>query len=329
VSAPEAAYLLIGAALLAYVLTAGADFGAGYWHLVARGPRAEAQREALEHAIAPIWEANHVWIIFLIVAMFTLFAKAFAVMSIALHIPITVALVGIVLRGAAFSFRAYGLQSEHRRTTLGRIFAAASVVTPLFLGMSLAALSTGAVRVSGSNVTSGFFAGWLTPFAWLVGGLAIALFALLAAVYMTVASADPVRADFRRFALWAEAAAAVFAGAAFFRARADAPALFAQLSASTWTWPVQLATFAFAIATIAALVVRRFLLARITVAAQVGMVVIGWGAAMNWHFVLPDVSVESAASAPQVFSAFFPATAIGAVLLGPSLWYLFRVFRAQ
>jgi cytochrome d ubiquinol oxidase subunit II len=329
VSGPQLAYLLIGAALLAYVLTAGADFGAGFWHLVVRGPRARAQREALEHAIAPIWEANHVWIIFLIVAMFTLFPTAFSVMSIALHIPITLALVGIVLRGAAFSFRAYGLQSEARRTSFGRIFAAASVVTPLFLGMSLAALSTGAVRVAGSSeVTSGFFAGWLTPFAWLVGLLAVALFALLAAVYMTVASPEPVRADFRRFALGAELAAAAFAGAAFLRAGVDAPALFARLSESAWTWPLQLTTIAFALATIALLWRRRFLLARVTVAAQVGMVVIGWGAAMNWHFVLPDVSVGNSASPAGVFSAFFPAAAVGALLLGPSLWYLFRVFRA-
>lgn len=326
---PELAYLLIGAALLAYVLTAGADFGAGYWHLVANGPRAQAQREALEHAIAPIWEANHVWIIFVIVAMFTLFSKAFAVMSIALHIPITVALVGIVLRGAAFSFRAYGLQTEARRTTLGRIFAAASVVTPLFLGMSLAALSTGAVRVSGSDVTSGFFAGWLTAFAWLVGALAVALFALLAAVYMTVASSGPVRDDFRRFALITEGVAAVLAGAAFLRAGADAPSLFASLSTSAWTWPLQLTTFAFAVATLVALLRKQFALARVTVAGQVGMVVIGWGAAMNWHFVLPEVSIANAASPPAVFSAFFPATAIGALLLGPSLWVLFRVFRSR
>ena len=295
-SAPEAAYLLIGTALLAYVLTAGADFGAGFWHLVVRGPRAKDQREALEHAIAPIWEANHVWIIFLIVTLFTLFPSAFSVMSIALHIPITLALIGIVLRGAAFTFRAYGLQSEQRRTSLGRVFAAASVVTPFCLGMSLAALSTGAIRATHADVTTGFFAGWLTPFAFGVGALAVALFALLAAVYMTVASKEPVRSDFRRFALAAELAAAIFASAAFARAQVDAPALFARLSESGWTWPLQLTTFAFAVATIAALWTRRYSIARVTVAAQVAMVVIGWGAAMSWHFVLPDVSVSTAAS---------------------------------
>ncbi|MBS1148840.1 MAG: putative Cytochrome bd2, subunit [Myxococcaceae bacterium] len=328
-SAPQLAYLLIGVALLAYVLTGGADFGAGFWHLVARGPRAQAQRNALEHAIAPIWEANHVWLIFLIVAMFTLFPTAFSVMSIALHIPITLALIGIVLRGAAFSFHSYGLQSEPRRTALARVFAGASVMTPMFLGVSLAALSTGAVRVSGSDVTSGFFAGWLTPFAWLVGALAVALFALLAAVYMTVASPATVRADFRRHALGAEVAGAGFAAAAFWRARVDAPALFARLSESQWTWPLQLTTMLFAVATLFALWKRRFQAARVTVAAQVGMVVIGWGAAMNWHFVLPDVSVASAASPAVVFSAFFPAVGAGALLLGPALWYLYRVFRAH
>ncbi len=326
---PQLGYLLIGAALNAYVLTAGADFGSGFWHLIARGPRAKAQREALEHAIAPIWEANHVWIIFLIVAMFTLFPTAFSVISVALHIPVTLALIGIVLRGAAFSFRAYGLQNEARRTSFGRVFAGASVLTPVFLGMSLAAISSGAIRVTGLEVTSGFLAGWLTPFALGVGGLAVALFALLAAVYMTVASPEAVRADFRRYALAAEFVAALFAAAALFRARVDAPWLFARLSESGWTWPLQLTTLACAVATIAALWTRRFHLARVTVAAQVSMVVIGWGAAMNWHFVLPDVSVAGAASPAVVFSTFFPAVAVGGLLLGPSLWALFRVFRAR
>lgn len=327
-SVAEAAYLLIGSALIAYVLTAGADFGAGFWHLVARGPRGEAQREALEHELAPIWEANHVWIIFIVVALFTLFPSAFSVMSIALHLPLTVALIGIVLRGTAFTFRAYGMQPEPRRSALGRVFAVASVVTPLFLGMSLAALSTGAIRVVGDHVTTGFLAGWTGLFAISVGLLAVALFALLAAVYMTVAAAEPVRSDFRRLAIGAELAAAVFALAAFVRASSDAPALYARMIGSAWTWPVQLSAFGFAVATLAALWFRKFSVARFTVAAQVAMVVIGWGAAMGGHFVLPDVSIQSAASPPQVFAAFFPAVAIGALLLGPSLFFLFRVFRA-
>ena len=328
-SAPEAAWLLLGAALLAYVLTAGADFGAGFWHLVARGPRGDAQREALEHELAPIWEANHVWLIFIVVALFTLFPSAFSVMSISLHLPLTAALIGIVLRGTAFTFRAYGLQPEPRRSALGRVFAVASVVTPLFLGMSLAALSTGAIRVSGGQVATGFFAGWTTLFAVSVGLLAVAIFALLAAVYMTVAAPEPVRSDFRRLAIGAELAAAGFALAAFLRAGADAPALYARLSGSAWTWPVQLGAFGFAVATLGALWFRRFGLARFTVAAQVAMVVIGWGAAMGGHFVLPDVSLHNAASPPQVFAAFFPAVAAGAVLLGPALFFLFRVFRAR
>src|SRR5690349_21450830 len=102
-------WLIMGAGLAAYVLTGGADFGGGFWDLVASGPTEAKQRQAIARTIAPIWEANHVWLIFVVVCMFSAFPRAFAVVSVALHIPFTIVLVGIVLRGAAFVFRAYGL----------------------------------------------------------------------------------------------------------------------------------------------------------------------------------------------------------------------------
>src|SRR6476646_7696431 len=123
--------------LIVYALFAGADFGGGMWDLLAFGPRARQQREAIADAIAPVWEANHVWLILVIVLLFTAYPTAFAAIMTALHIPITIVLVGIVLRGAAFVFRKYDGQDDatHRRWSL--LFSIASFLTPLFLGMTL------------------------------------------------------------------------------------------------------------------------------------------------------------------------------------------------
>src|SRR5687768_1974630 len=108
-------WLAMGLGLCVYAVTGGADFGAGLWSLLATGQRRKEQREAVEHAIAPIWEANHVWLIFVVVLMFAAFPRAFAVLSVAMHVPIGLSLIGIVLRGASVSFYAYGIQSRRTR----------------------------------------------------------------------------------------------------------------------------------------------------------------------------------------------------------------------
>src|SRR5688500_8016485 len=125
---PEHAFVLLGLGVGAYVLTAGADFGGGVWDLLSRGPRAAAQREAIAKAIEPIWAVTHIWMIFVVVLLFTVFPVAFAVVSVALHIPLVLVLVGIVLRGSAFVFRAYGMQPNDARERWGRVFAWASAI---------------------------------------------------------------------------------------------------------------------------------------------------------------------------------------------------------
>jgi cytochrome d ubiquinol oxidase subunit II len=323
------AYLIIGAGLILYVLTAGADFGGGAWDLLASGPRRSEQRTAIEHAIAPIWEANHVWLIFVIVMMFSAFPRAFAAISIALHIPIALALIGIVLRGASFTFRAYGLQRSHVRERWGRVFAWSSSITPIFLGATLGALSTGAIRLENGEVRSGFLAGWLSPFAWLTGLFTLVLFSLLAAAYLSADTEGELRNDFRRRALITEVVAAVLAALVFWRARVDAPELFEHLASSSWTLPVQGATACAAFGTIAALLTRRHRLARVTAAAQVGLVVLGWGFAMDGHFILPDLSLEQAGARPELLGPLLIAVILGAVFLLPTLWYLIRLFHGS
>jgi len=323
-------WFALGLGLVLYALTGGPDLGAGVWNLLARGPRQAEQRRALHEAIAPIWEANHVWLIFVIVLMFSAFSRAFAAISIALHIPIARAVFAIVMRGAAFAFHAYGIHSPRTRRRWSWVFSLSSILTPILLGNVAGALGTGQIRVEDGLVTSGFFAGWTTPFAWLVGCFTLALFATLAAVYLAAEAEDPALADdFRARALGAEIVAGIFAGLVLWRAAVEAPQLYAVLMGSGWSWAVQAITADLALVTILLLWVRQPGIARYTCAAQAAAVVIAWGVAMDGHFILPDVSVESAVSHLPVLPAFALVYAGGALVLFPAFWYLLRVFKSR
>src|ERR1700716_790731 len=194
--------------LIVYALMGGADYGGGMWDLLASGPNAQRQRHAIVDAIAPIWEANHVWLVLVIVLLFTAFPRAFSVIMIALHITITAMLIVIVLRGSAVVFRKYDSTEDAIQRRWSTIFGIASFFTPFFQGLTMGALTTGDIHFVGDRVTTGFFAGWLTPFALTCGFFALALFAFLAATYMTVAlqSQPDLQDDFRRRAIWAQTA---------------------------------------------------------------------------------------------------------------------------
>jgi cytochrome d ubiquinol oxidase subunit II len=329
-------WAVMGAGVIAYVLTAGADFGGGMWHLFAAGKRAPRERAAIEHAIAPIWEANHVWLIFVIVMMFTAFPRAYAVVSTALHIPLALALLGIVIRGSAFVFHAYDVRPREGRGLYSVAFGLSSLVTPVFLGDVLGALSTGEIRWDGRHVTTGFLAGWTSPFALLTGVFAAVLFALLAAVYLTVDARDaPDGPDtelaraFRRRALALEVVAGALAFVVLMVAAEGAPRVHESVSASSWALPLQLGTAAAALATVGLLWIRRYHVARVTVAVQVALVVVGWGLAMRGDIVTPDVTLANAGVHAPAVEAVLLVVALGSVLLLPSLWYLFRVFKAR
>lgn len=320
-------YLLMGVALTLYLLTGGADFGGGIWDLLAgRGDRAEARRRAIAEAIAPIWEVNHIWLILVVVLLFTAFPIAFAAITIALHIPLTLALIGIVLRGSAFVFRAYGVDTPTWQTGWGRVFALSSLITPWFLGAAFAALATGAIRWDGATITTGFLAGWTTPFAAAVGAMTIAFCAALAAVYLTVEHASDLREAFRRRAIAAQIATGLTGTAALLLAARDAPALYGALLHPSRLW-ILIATMTLGLAALALLITRRPRLARAAIAAQAIGVVLGYGLAMQGHLIHPDLHHTTAGARPETLAALGPALAIGALLLAPSLWWLFRIFK--
>ena len=163
--------LLLGVIL--YAVLGGADFGGGVWDLLARGPRANQQREVIAHAIGPIWEANHVWLIFVIVIVFTVFPPVYAALSVALFVPLTLALVGIVFRGVAFVFRTPARSVAVIGGIWDRVFAIASVVTPVFFGMAAGAVASGQIQVIDGDVQGGPWTAWLAPFPLVIGLLAV------------------------------------------------------------------------------------------------------------------------------------------------------------
>ena len=315
-------------ALILYALMGGADFGGGVWDLLAHGQRARRQRDAIADAIAPIWEANHVWLILVIVLLFTAWPKAFAGMMTALHIPLAAMLLGIVLRGTAFVFRKYDSKEDAVQRRWSRVFGISSAFTPFVQGLTLGALTTGAIRAENGVVRTGFFAGWLTPFAIACGVFALVLFAFLAAAYLTIDTArDPeVQNDFRWRALVSEFALAPIAAIVFLTSRDGAPAMYRGLT-NWWAPLLLLWTTACAVTALIALWQRRFALARMAAIGQVTTILLGWSFAQYPNLVYPDLTIRNTAAPNITLRLLVIALGIGAVVLLPSVYYLFHVFK--
>lgn len=313
------------ASLTAYALLGGADYGGGVWDLLATGDSAQRQRDTIAHAIGPVWEANHVWLIVAVVILFTGLPRAFASMSTFLHVPLLFVLVGIVLRGSAFVFRAYGPDDPRHELFWGRVFAIASTTTPVFLGITVGALTEGRLpaRPVGSFQAT-FIAPWLTPFSLGVGAFAVVLFAFLAAVYLTLEATDEEqRAAFRVRALASGALTGVLAAGVL----ALAPMQVQQrLIAGEWALALHAVTGVAAATALLSLWYGRFHLARVAAAAQVALILWGWGLAQYPYAIRPYLTLSEAAAPENVLVILLRVLAAGSLIVLPSLAYLFRIF---
>jgi cytochrome d ubiquinol oxidase subunit II len=330
---PDLIAALMLLALNAYVLTGGADFGGGVWDLLASGPRRVEQRELVARAIAPIWEANHVWLIIVVVMLFTAFPAAFATLSTILHLPLALLLIGIVLRGSAFVFRSYGSRQGSDRRRFGRAFAIASAATPILLGVIIGSLATGAVgdaatRLGSASFNDVFVRPWIAPFPLAIGALALALFAFLAAVYLTLDTTDQeLQDDFRRRALGSAALVFMLAFGAFALSWRGAPRVRAGLTVTAWAIGLQVVTGIAATTAIVALWRRAFRIARIAAAAQVSLILWGWGLSQFPYLVPETITIRQAAAPRVTLILLLWGLAAGVVVLVPSLAYLFRMVR--
>lgn len=322
---------LIGLAMIValtfYCVMAGADYGGGVWDLFAFGPRADKQRETIATAIGPIWEANHVWLILVIVLLFGCFPPAFAAISIALHIPLTLLLIGIVLRGSAFTFRTYDSHKDETQRRWGRIFAISSLITPIILGIVVGAISNGDLQTTNQDFVETYVQPWLQPFPIAVGFLALSLFAYLAAVYLTSDTDDQeLQNDFRVRAIISAVISAVIAAVVFFLSKAEAPGIWSDISRAV---PLLIGTAIVAIAALTSLFLRKFKIARFFAAGQVALVLWGWTIGQYPYLVRPSWTITNSAANGRTLELIVIALIAGTILLFPSFYYLLHIFKLR
>lgn len=318
--------------LIIYMLTGGADFGGGIWDLFATGKRTNSQRDLITHALSPIWEANHVWLIVIIVLLFVAFPVAFAAIGTALHIPLTLMLFGIVLRGTAFVFRTYDDQSETTHLRWSRIFAIGSIITPIMLGVTLGAVASGTIHVNveTGKVNTDFISSWMAPFPFAIGFFTLTICGLLAAVYLTLETEDvELQEDFRIRALVAAFSVGIMAGVSLLLSAKGAPSIRQGLGNSLWSIPFHISTGAVAIWAICAIWKRHFHLARVLVPIQVVLIILGWGFAQFPYLVAPNLTFSNTAAPNSVLRPVFVIVIIGGIILIPAFWYLYAVFKGK
>jgi len=310
--------------VLAYALFGGADFGSGFFDLTAGGAARGAElRTQIDHSIGPVWEANHVWLIYVLVMWWTGFPESFAATMSTLILPLLFALLGIVLRGASFAFRKYAATLAQARL-FGVVFAGSSLITPFFFGTVAGAVASGRVPADGNGDV---WSSWLNPTSLIGGVIAVGSCAFLAGVFLV---ADAQRSGNQRLVTALRTrtlAVAVVTGAVVFAGllpiRADAPTLWDGLTGRAL--PLVLVSAAAGLATIGLLVVRRFSLARLTAAGAVAAVVSGWGLGQYPWLLVDEIRIADAGGADATLAGLLVAAGLATVIVVPALAYLFSL----
>ena len=310
--------------IAAYALFGGADFGGGIWDLLAGGAeRGAAPRELIDESITPVWEGNHVWLVFILVLVWTAFPPAFAAIFTALFVPLSLSVLGVVLRGVGFAFRHTAQRLRMQRLT-GALFAAASLMTPFFLGTVIGAVVTGQVPV---HPAGNVLAAWTSPTAILTGFLFVAACAYVSAVFLVLEARQRGRQDLvRYFSLRATAAGVAtgaLAGGTFAELSASAPQVYNRLTGIAL--PLVAIAIAAGIAALGMLWLRWYhgLFLRGTAAIAVAAVVWGWGLA-QYPYLFPTSLSLAAGSAPiAALVAEFVVAGLAVLLVAPAFALLY------
>jgi cytochrome d ubiquinol oxidase subunit II len=318
--------VLIVAGLIAYTVLGGADFGAGFWDLTAGGAKRGARvRGMVERSMSPVWEANHVWLIFVLVVFWTAFPTAFSSVFSTLYVPFGLAAVGIIFRGTAFALRGQAATINEART-LGAAFALSSVITPFCFGAAVGGIASGRVPVG--NAAGDAFTSWLNPTSIVIGALAVLTGAYLAAVYMAGdarrAGLPDLERTFRARALGAGVVTGALAIGALFVVRDDARALYDGLTSGTGLALV-IASAVCGAATLALVWGERFELARVSAAGAVTCIIVGWAVAQRPYLLPGHLTLEQAAASHAVLEALLISLGVGFLVLVPSLALLYRL----
>ena len=317
------AAVVLFAAITIYAVFGGADFGAGFWDLVAGGAkRGERPREVIDHSIAPVWEANHVWLIFVFVLLWTCFPEAYASITLTMFVPLTLAALGIVLRGASFAFRKSVFRTRDRRN-FGAAFALSSVLVPYCFGAVVGGIASG--RVPAGGKAGDPWDSWVNPTSVLVGVLAVSLDAYLAAVFLVFdagrLSDEAMVAYFRRRATGAAVVAGAVSLAGIIVLSNDAEYLFDGLTSRAL--PLVILSVAFGLGALVLLTRRARRGARLAAVGAVASVVLAWGVA-QWDYLLPEsLTVPEAAAPSGTITALLVATGLAVLLVVPAFALLY------
>lgn len=327
-SLADVALVVLWTGIVGYVLFGGADFGAGIWDLLAgRDKAADRQRDLIAHVIGPIWEANHVWLIFALVIAWTSFPVAFASTASTMVIPLTLVAIGIIFRGSTFVFRK-SVPGRRAQQLFGIMFAASSLITPFFLGTIAGALASGRIPYGGTGDVVGSWTGLTSIFS---GVMAVLICAYLAAVYLTgdaQRAGQPDLAErFRRSAMVTGGLTGLLAVAGLLILARDAEELFIGLTGAAL--PLAVASAVAGVVSIALLAVRFYTLVRLTAAAAVTLILVAWGAGQYPYLLERGVTIDDAAATDAVLSAVLWSLAVGAVLVIPSLIWLYALFQKE
>jgi cytochrome bd ubiquinol oxidase subunit II len=320
-----AAAVILFAAVTIYAVFGGADFGAGCWDLVAGGARRGGRpREVIDHSIAPVWEANHVWLVFVLVVLWTCFPQAYASIMLTLFVPLTIAALGIVLRGASFAFRKVVVRTRDQRN-FGAAFALGSVLVPYCLGAVAGSIASG--RVPSGGEPGDPWSSWVNPTSVLGGVLAVCTSAYLAAFFLVSdaqrLSDDAMVAYFRRRAVAAGVVAGVVAFVGIFVLRQDATYLFAGLRSRAL--PLVVASPVLGLGALVLVTRQAHHGARPAAVGAVVGVIGAWGVA-QWDYLLPTSLTVTAAAAPTgTMAAVFVAVGIAAVVVVPAFVLLYAL----
>jgi cytochrome bd ubiquinol oxidase subunit II len=323
---PEVCLGLLVAGVTAYAVLGSADFGAGFWDLTAGGASRGARvRGLVQRSMSPVWEANHVWLIFTLVIAWTAFPTAFGSAFSTLRVPLFLAAIGIIFRGAAFALRGEAATINEARV-LGALFALSSVLIPYCLGAAIGGVASGRVEVG--NATGDVVDAWLNPTSTVVGVLAVTTGAYLAAVYL---AADARRAEladlqraFRTRALLMGALSGAVAIGGLLVLRSDARSLYDGLTSGRGLVMVLVSAIAGA-ATLGLVWLERFGVARLSAAIAVAAVTVGWAFAQDPYLLPPELTLDEAAASDATLEALVIGVGVGSLLLAPSLWFLYRL----
>jgi cytochrome d ubiquinol oxidase subunit II len=323
---PELCAGLVILGVTAYAVFGSADFGAGFWDLTAGGAeRGGRVRGMIQRSMSPVWEANHVWLIFVLVMVWTAFPVAFGSLMSTLSIPLFLAAIGVIFRGMAFALRGQAATINEARV-LGAVFACSSVLIPFFFGAAIGGVASGRVPVG--NAAGDLIDSWLNPTSIAIGVVAILTGAHLAAVFLT---GDAKRADlpdmvaaFRARALGSGLAAGAAALVTLFVVRSDARDLYDGLTTGDGLIAVAVSALA-GVLTIVLVAVGRFGPARFAAAAAVGTMTIGWALAQDPYILPGQLTLDDAAASDATLIALTISVGVGLLVLVPSLWWLYRL----